>query len=223
MKIESDTRRRRVGRAPREDARQPGHDPDPEPRLRELGGADEPVAGGRRGRGGAPAAAGPCRPRRDPEVRLQRRPQRARARERTRDRGARGVRARWRRAFLADFGVQVFSHVVQIGSVRAETRRRPRAGRLRRRWTSHRFAASTTPRATRWSRRSTRPRKANESLGGVFEVRAYGLVPGIGSYVSWEAPDGRPARAGDHVDPGDEGRERRRRVRHRRAGRLGGA
>jgi chorismate synthase len=29
-------------------------------------------------------------------------------------------------------------------------------------------------------------RKANESLGGVFEVRAYGLVPGLGSHVSWE-------------------------------------
>jgi chorismate synthase len=29
-------------------------------------------------------------------------------------------------------------------------------------------------------------RKANESLGGVFEVRAFGLVPGLGSYSSWE-------------------------------------
>jgi chorismate synthase len=29
-------------------------------------------------------------------------------------------------------------------------------------------------------------RKANESLGGVFEVRAFGLVPGLGSHVSWE-------------------------------------
>jgi chorismate synthase len=31
-----------------------------------------------------------------------------------------------------------------------------------------------------------RLRKANESLGGVFEVRAFGLVPGVGSHVSWE-------------------------------------
>ncbi len=29
-------------------------------------------------------------------------------------------------------------------------------------------------------------RKANESLGGVFEVRAFGLLPGLGSHVSWE-------------------------------------
>jgi chorismate synthase len=39
-------------------------------------------------------------------------------------------------------------------------------------------------------------RKANESLGGVFEVRAFGLVPGIGSHVSWEERlDGRLAGA----------------------------
>src|SRR5581483_1540881 len=41
-----------------------------------------------------------------------------------------------------------------------------------------------------------RLRKANESLGGVFEVRAFGLVPGLGSHVSWEERlDGRLAQA----------------------------
>jgi chorismate synthase len=29
-------------------------------------------------------------------------------------------------------------------------------------------------------------RKRNESLGGTFELRAFGLVPGLGSHVSWE-------------------------------------
>ena len=39
-------------------------------------------------------------------------------------------------------------------------------------------------------------RKANESLGGVYEVVAFGLVPGIGSHVSWdERLDGRLAQA----------------------------
>ena len=39
-------------------------------------------------------------------------------------------------------------------------------------------------------------RRANESLGGVFEVRAFGLVPGLGSHVSWEERlDGRLAQA----------------------------
>ena len=41
-----------------------------------------------------------------------------------------------------------------------------------------------------------RLRKANESLGGVFEVRAFGLVPGLGSYSSWrERLDGVVAQA----------------------------
>ena len=39
-------------------------------------------------------------------------------------------------------------------------------------------------------------RKANESLGGEFEVMAFGLVPGIGSHISWEERlDGRLAQA----------------------------
>jgi chorismate synthase len=29
-------------------------------------------------------------------------------------------------------------------------------------------------------------RKRNESIGGIFELRAFGLVPGLGSHVSWE-------------------------------------
>jgi len=39
-------------------------------------------------------------------------------------------------------------------------------------------------------------RKANESLGGIFEVRTFGLLPGLGSHVSWEERlDGRLAQA----------------------------
>src|SRR6185436_8641855 len=41
-----------------------------------------------------------------------------------------------------------------------------------------------------------RLRKANESLGGTFEVIAFGLVPGLGSHISWEERlDGRLAQA----------------------------
>ena len=64
-----DEDRERLGRdplrrAPRANARQPGRGPGRQPRLRQLGGADEPVAGRRRGRGGPHAAARPRRPRR---------------------------------------------------------------------------------------------------------------------------------------------------------------
>ena len=41
-----------------------------------------------------------------------------------------------------------------------------------------------------------RLRQENESLGGTFEVRAFGIVPGLGSHTSWDAKlDGRIAQA----------------------------
>jgi chorismate synthase len=41
-----------------------------------------------------------------------------------------------------------------------------------------------------------RLRKENESLGGTFEARAWGLVPGLGSHISWDQRlDGRIAQA----------------------------
>ena len=79
-------------RALRAHARLAGRPAGGQPRLRQLGGAHEPVAGrGRRPRG-PPAAARPRGPRRAVEVRPRRRAQRARARQRSRDRGARGGR-----------------------------------------------------------------------------------------------------------------------------------
>ena len=90
------------------------------------------------------------------------------------------------RAYLRSLGVEVRSHVVQIGDVRVPERDvslgvddfdgvdddpvrclDPEVGRA---MVAHINAQ----------------RKANESLGGVFEVVAFGLVPGLGSHISWE-------------------------------------
>ena len=99
------------------------------------------------------------------------------------------------KSFLGDFGVQVFSHVVQIGSVRAESPADLEPADF--------AAVDESP--VRWLDQAATEamvaeidtkRKANESLGGVFEVRVYGLVPGIGSYTSWEGRmDGRVGQA----------------------------
>jgi chorismate synthase len=100
------------------------------------------------------------------------------------------------RAFLRALGVEVVSHVVQIGSVRAATR----AERLR----LEDFAGVDEDPCAAWIPRPSRAmvqhinvqRKANESIGGAFEVLAFGLVPGLGSHVSWEERlDGRLAMA----------------------------
>jgi chorismate synthase len=99
------------------------------------------------------------------------------------------------KAFLRALGVDVFSHVLQITSVSA-----PRRDDL----TPSDFAAvdespvrCLDPEASgAMVAEIDRLRKANESLGGVFEVRVFGLVPGLGSHVSWEERlDGRLAQA----------------------------
>jgi chorismate synthase len=88
------------------------------------------------------------------------------------------------KAFLRTLGVHIYSHVVQIASVQA-----PRRDDL----AVEDFAAVDDSPVRCLDDEATRAmvaeintlRKANESLGGVFEVRAFGLVPGLGSHVSW--------------------------------------
>jgi chorismate synthase len=99
------------------------------------------------------------------------------------------------KAFLSALGVGVFSHVIQITGVSA-----PRRDDL----TPADFdgvdespVRCLDPSCSRaMVAEIDRLRKANESLGGVFEVQAFGLVPGLGSHVSWEERlDGRLAMA----------------------------
>ena len=157
-----------------------------------------------------------------PEVRLHRRAQRARARERARDRRPRGRRGA-RQGLPARAGRRrSLSHVTRIGSVAAPaaaTTWRPPTSRA---WTSRRCAASTPRRAQAMVAEIDAARKANESLGGVFEVRAFGLVPGPRLARLVGGAPRRPPGAGDHVDPGHEGRRDRRRLRPRRPRRLAG-
>jgi chorismate synthase len=100
------------------------------------------------------------------------------------------------RAFLRALGVEVRSHVTRIGTVAAPPPDRP--------LTVEDFdgvdddpVRCLDPAASRaMVEHIDAQRKANESIGGVFEVIAFGLVPGLGSHVSWEERlDGRLALA----------------------------
>jgi chorismate synthase len=99
------------------------------------------------------------------------------------------------RGLLAALGVSVHSHVTQVASVKA-----PERDDLG----PEDFAAVDedpvrcldAEASAAMVAEINRLRKANESLGGSFEVRAFGLVPGLGSHVSWEDRlDGRLAGA----------------------------
>jgi chorismate synthase len=117
--------------------------------------------------------------------------ERASARE-TAARVAAGALAK---AYLGAMGVEVLSHVTRIGAVAAPERDElspedfegvdESPVRCLDAAASEAMVAEIDA-----------ARKANESLGGVFEVRAFGLVPGVGSHVSWEERlDGRLAAA----------------------------
>ena len=99
------------------------------------------------------------------------------------------------RAFLTALGASVHSHVIQVGSVRA-----PEPPELTPadfdRVDEDPVRCLDPDASTAMVAEIDRLRKANESLGGSFEVRAFGLVPGLGSHVSWDQRlDGRLAQA----------------------------
>src|SRR4051795_5983590 len=100
------------------------------------------------------------------------------------------------KAFLRALGAEVRSHVVSIGPVQATTSDRAP--------TLEDFEGvdddpvrTLDPEASRaMVEHINAQRKANESIGGVFEVIAFGVAPGLGSHVSWEERlDGRLAGA----------------------------
>jgi len=96
---------------------------------------------------------------------------------------------------LALLGVEVFAHVVAVGPVEAapldlplpELRDRARASDL----------ACADPDAEDAMRTAIRDAAhAGDTLGGIFEVVATGVPPGLGSHVSWDRKlDGRIAQA----------------------------
>jgi chorismate synthase len=99
------------------------------------------------------------------------------------------------KVYLRAFGVEVRSHVIQIGSVRAPDPEELELEDFE--GVDDSPVRCLDPEASRaMVEEIDAARKANESLGGVYEVRAYGLVPGIGSHVSWDGRlDGRLAQA----------------------------
>jgi chorismate synthase len=100
------------------------------------------------------------------------------------------------KSFLRALGVEVRSHVVQIASVRAPAAERVLTLADFDEVDSSPVRCLDTEATRAMVREIDDLRKANESLGGVFEVQAFGLVPGLGSHVSWEERmDGRLAMA----------------------------
>src|SRR5436305_9995636 len=95
------------------------------------------------------------------------------------------------KAFLRALGVEIRSHVISIGPIAVERDAAP---------VLDDFAGVDADPVRCLDPAVSKAmvdhinvqRKANESIGGVFEVIAFGLTPGLGSHVSWETKlDGR--------------------------------
>lgn len=100
------------------------------------------------------------------------------------------------KAFLRELGVEVRSHVTRIGAVDLPTLDGPLV-------LSDFDGVDESPvrcidkqTERMMIREIDTQRKANESLGGIFEVYVFGAIPGLGSYTTWDGRiEGRLAQA----------------------------
>lgn len=90
------------------------------------------------------------------------------------------------KAFLAEIGVGVLSHVVQIGSVKLPVRSRVPVLTDLDAIDASPVRCTDDATAGRMMAEIDRIRRSKDTVGGVFEVVAYGVPPGLGSYVHYD-------------------------------------
>ena len=86
---------------------------------------------------------------------------------------------------LRELGINVISHVVQVGSVKAPTDIQPGPGNL--------AAVDASPvrcfdaaASAKMVEIIDKARADKDTLGGVFEVLIFGVLPGLGGYCQWD-------------------------------------
>ena len=87
------------------------------------------------------------------------------------------------KAFLAELGIRVLSHVVRIGTVVVPEGARPPVPEDLEEVDASPVRCFDAQASAAMIEEIDRARKARDTLGGVFEVIAYGCPPGLGSHV----------------------------------------
>jgi chorismate synthase len=90
------------------------------------------------------------------------------------------------KAFLADIGIQVLSHVVRVGRVAVPARMPTPSPEDLDRIDASPVRCAEEATAVRMVAEIDLVRKQKDTIGGVFEVVAYGAPPGLGSHVHWD-------------------------------------
>ncbi|MBI4241901.1 MAG: chorismate synthase [Candidatus Rokubacteria bacterium] len=97
--------------------------------------------------------------------------------------------------FLGEYGIEILSHVVEIGGVRAADLDLPWA-EIKRRAEASEVRCADPEAEARMITAIDAARDKGDTLGGIFEVAALGCPVGLGSYVQWDRRlDGRLAQA----------------------------
>lgn len=100
------------------------------------------------------------------------------------------------RELLAQFGIRIVSHVVRIGSEAAAVQNDITAAELYEAAEGSPVRCADPEASERMVALIDQAKRRGDTLGGVFEVVAFGLPVGLGSYVHWdERIDGRLAQA----------------------------
>ena len=89
------------------------------------------------------------------------------------------------KAFLSGLGATILSHVIEVGGVRSRAEDLPGADDLERIDSSD-LRTLDTGAEEEMKVAIEEARRHGDTLGGVFEVIAYGLPPGLGSHVHWD-------------------------------------
>jgi chorismate synthase len=90
------------------------------------------------------------------------------------------------KAFLSELGISLVSHVVQIGRARVPPRMRPPAPADLEAVDASPVRCFDEAAEGRMVDQIDAARKDRDTVGGVFEVLAYGCPPGLGSYVHYD-------------------------------------
>lgn len=99
------------------------------------------------------------------------------------------------RKLLGELGIEIFAHVVSIGDVDADTAALSTAELMERSEASDLRVADAEA-DKRMREAIHKASHAGDTLGGVFEVVATGLPPGLGSHIQWDRRlEGRLAQA----------------------------
>lgn len=87
--------------------------------------------------------------------------------------------------FLKEFGIEVLSQVISIGSVK--TKRRLKSAKEKNQVDVSAVRCLDPVASKKMVKLIDEAKLKKDTLGGVFELVAWGVPPGLGSYVSWES------------------------------------